>query len=206
MLKITTYVVGEIYTNCYLVEDIDTGKLLVVDPGGKSSKLVDQIKNRGGKLEYILLTHAHFDHVSFVHCLQEMFNPIVCCGEYEKELVGDNVKNCAMDLNIKVDDFSVSKYLKDGEVISFGNSLITYMHTPGHTVGSGIYIVDDVIFSGDTVFCGSVGRTDFPTSSMSDMMKSINKISNLDGEFKILPGHDRTTTLSYERKHNPFFR
>ena len=90
--------------------------------------------------------------------------------------------------------------------VMLGESEITFMHTPGHTAGSGCYIVDGCIFSGDTLFYGSVGRTDFPTSSMSDMMRSVARLGALDGEYNVYPGHEMFTTLSFERKYNPFMR
>lgn len=205
MINITRYVVGEVYTNCYLVEDVDTGKLLVIDPGAMSLELINKINEKGGKLDYILLTHGHFDHIGFVHELENLFHPEICVSIDEKDVITSDALNGSIDFGSKITPFNVTRYLENNDTIEFGNSKITFLSTPGHTKGSGIYIVDDIMFSGDTVFYQSVGRTDFPGSSSKDMMESIKFISELEGDYKILPGHERSTTLSYERAFNPFF-
>ena len=205
MIRIKNYVVGDIYTNCYLVEDVDTGRLLVVDPGGVSEELIEDINKKAGKLEYILLTHGHFDHILFVSELKKLFNPSILVSKEEEQFIYEEMESASLDIISKVEPFKVDKFLSDNENIEFGNSTITFLHTPGHTMGSGVYIVDDVMFSGDTLFCQSIGRTDFPNSSHTMMINSINKLKNLSSDYKVLPGHSNFTTLSFEREHNPYF-
>lgn len=206
MIKIDCYVVGMIETNCYLIEDGATGALAVVDPGDYSEELYGEIDRRGGKLSYVLLTHGHYDHIIGVAELCRRYHPEVCAAEAEMEILQKGLYNLSSVHNIRVNSFSVDRLLHDGDIIELGQSRIKFISTPGHTVGSGCYIVDDCIFSGDTIFCESIGRTDFPTSSIRDMMKSVAKIKNLEGDYAVYPGHDMFSTLEHERKYNPFMR
>lgn len=205
MIKINCYVVGEIETNCYLIEDEATSARAVIDPGDHSDKLIAEIDERGGTLDYILLTHGHYDHILGVAELCERYHSVVCACEKEMEVLQKGKYNRTSVHNIRLNAFSVDKLLSDGDTITLGESRITFMHTPGHTQGSGMYIVDDHIFSGDTIFLESVGRTDFDTSSPQDMMRSIQRIKQLEGDYHIYPGHFIFTTLSHEKKYNPFF-
>lgn len=205
MIKIQRFIVGEIYTNCYLVQDERTGKLLVVDPGAMSLELIDEINARGGELEYILLTHGHFDHITFTAQLKKMFSPKVCASKLEEKFIMDSFKDPSIAHNIKIDPFTVDQWLNDGDTLIFGDSLITFMSTPGHTEGSGMFIIDNTIFSGDTIFYESVGRTDFFNSDHNKMRESIKKIEQIKGDFRILTGHDIATTLNHEKEFNPFF-
>lgn len=204
MIKIHSYIVGPIATNCYLIEDAETGKLAVIDPGDRCPELVDEIDRRSGELSLILLTHGHFDHVMGVAALCDRYHPEVCvCGE-EMELLQNGLYNRSSVHHIRIHSFTVDRMLRDGDTIALGNSLIRFIHTPGHTRGSGCYVVDDCIFSGDTIFCESVGRTDFPTSSPADMKRSVRRIRDLEGNYAIYPGHDVFSTLEHERRYNPF--
>ena len=206
MIKIDYFVVGMIATNCYLIEDEATGELAVIDPGDRSDELMAEIDRRGGELRYILLTHGHYDHIIGVAELCGRYHPEVCAAEAELELLQKGLYNLSSVHNIRVNSFNVDRLLHDGDIIELGESRIRFILTPGHTVGSGCYIVDDCIFSGDTIFCESIGRTDFPTSSMRDMMRSVERIKNLDDDYAIYPGHEMFTTLEHERRYNPFMQ
>ena len=122
------------------------------------------------------------------------------------ELLQKGLYNLSSVHNIRINSFVVDRMLNDGDIIMLGETEIRFINTPGHTVGSGCYIADDCIFSGDTIFCESIGRTDFPTSSMRSMMKSVERIKNLEGNYAIYPGHEMFTTLEHERKYNPFMQ
>ena len=206
MIKIKCFVVGMIATNCYLIEDEATGALAVIDPGDHSDELIAELDSRGGKLDYILLTHGHYDHVIGVAELCDRYHPAVCAAEAEMELLQKGLYNLSSVHNIRINSFVVDRMLNDGDIIMLGETEIRFINTPGHTVGSGCYIADDCIFSGDTIFCESIGRTDFPTSSMRSMMKSVERIKNLEGDYAIYPGHEMFTTLEHERKYNPFMQ
>ena len=206
MIKIDYDVVGMIGTNCYLIEDEASAEMAVIDPGGRSDALMTQIDSRGGKLSFILLTHGHYDHILGVAELWDRWHPVICAAEKELMLIREPSYNLSAKHGLTIPPFTVDRPLHDGDTIMLGESRIRFMLTPGHTMGSGCYIVDDCIFSGDTLFCMSVGRTDFPTSSMSDMMDSAARLAALDGDYRVFPGHDMFTTLDRERRYNPYMR
>ena len=204
MIKIDYVTVGMIETNCYLREDEATGTRAVIDPGDHSDALIAELDRRGGALDYILLTHGHYDHILGAAELVERYHPTVCASEKELALIGEPSWNLSKNHGLTIKPFTVDRALKDGETIDFGESTITFLLTPGHTMGSGCYLVDDAIFSGDTLFCTGIGRTDFPTSSMQDMMQSIRRLRDLEGDYRVYPGHDMFSTLNQERKYNPY--
>ena len=206
MIKIYHFIVGIIETNCYLIEDEATGALAVIDPGDKCSELYKQIDELGGKLDYVLLTHGHYDHILDVAGLCDRYHPTVCACEDEMELLQNGLYNLTSVHNIRLNAFRVDRLLHDGDTITLGESTLIFIQTPGHTAGSGCYLVDDLMFSGDTIFCESIGRTDFETSDPRAMMRSVQRIKNLEGDYHIFPGHEMFTTLEHERKYNPFMR
>ncbi len=206
MITVKTLVLGDIYTNTYVVKDISSGELAVIDPATESSELIDTVNKLGGKLKYILLTHGHFDHIGGVKCLLENFTPEVCISESELELLNTPQLNGSAWHDMHIDSIDVDVKLCDGDKLYLGDTKITFIVTPGHTLGSGCFIVDDCIFSGDTLFCRSIGRTDFPTSSPAMMMQSLKKLAMIDGEYTVYPGHDILTTLETEKKYNPYLR
>lgn len=206
MITFKTFVLGDIYTNTYLLKDEATGALAVIDPACESKELVSAIDEWGGDLRYILLTHGHFDHIGGVSVLVNQFSPDICASADELELLNTRELNGTAWHNLSFDDIVVDKSLCDNDVIAIGDSKIRFITTPGHTGGSGCYIVDDLIFSGDTLFYHSIGRTDFPTSSVGDMMRSLKKLRALDGDYAVYPGHDIPTTLEDERRYNPYMR
>lgn len=206
MINVKTFVLGAIGTNTYLICDEKTKELAVVDPACESFELNAKIREWGGKLRYIMLTHGHFDHIGGVHSLLNEFSPQVVIGEDETKLLNTPTLNLSAFHGLNIEKIIVNKELYDGEVFKLGDTDIKYIATPGHTVGSGCYIIDDCIFSGDTLFCQSIGRTDFPTSSGRDMMLSLMRLNDLEGDYTVYPGHDVSTTLSNERNFNPYMR
>lgn len=206
MIDIRAFVLGDICTNTYLIKDRSTGALAVVDPACQSDELVRAIKEWGGDLRFILLTHGHFDHITGVSYLKGLFDCQVFASADEVELIKTANLNGSAWHNLHIDEFAVDKQLCDNEQFKLGDTVFRFISTPGHTKGSGCYIADDVIFSGDTLFCESIGRTDFPSSSPTAMMRSLKKLSALESDYTVLPGHDISTTLSHERKYNPYMR
>lgn len=203
MIEIKIFSVTPLETNCCYLVDKETGKSAVVDPGEKSEMLIKQINNDGGKLDYVLLTHGHYDHLGYAKQLADMFGAKIITGENDSEFLEKSQLNLSYYHRLNLPPFKADKLLKEGEEFKLGNTAIKYLSTPGHTIGSGVYIFDDTIISGDTLFCESYGRTDLPTGDNSMLVSSLKKLKDLTGDYKVIPGHGPSTTLEHERKYNP---
>ena len=207
-LKVEGYPVGYMATNCYLVTDTQTDECFIVDPGtydASLKKLLQDVKE--GKLRYILLTHGHFDHIMGVFNVQKNYGGKIVIHEKDADCFVDEEKSLISNFGSgaklpKKADILV----KDGDTLPFADGRIEVMHTPGHTEGSVCYLIGDKIFSGDTLFYGSVGRTDFKSGSFEDIIKSVKRIASLEGDRKVYPGHNMLTTLDNERKHNVYLK
>lgn len=206
MIDVKVYNVTFLATNCCYLVDKATGKSAVVDPGEKSDELIEQIEKDGGKLEYILLTHGHYDHIGFAKQLADRFNAKIVTGEKENKFLSTPTLNLSVNHNIDLPAFSADILLNDNDSFMLGETEILYIQTPGHTSGGGCFIFDDTLISGDTLFCESYGRTDLPTGSNSDMYNSILRLKNLSGDYRVIPGHGPLSTLEHERKYNPLMR
>lgn len=199
--------------NCYLIVDEETGIGAVIDPGAYDSRSnADEIIQKAGveKLEYILLTHGHFDHILGVKGMRDKYDAKVVIHEDDAICLTDVGKSLAQDNGLAHIQQSVHTdvLVDDGDEIKLGSSGLKVLHTPGHTPGSVCYVseTDNVIFSGDTLFCMTVGRTDFEGGSTEQLVESLKKLTALEGEYRVLPGHNRETSLDRERTHNRFIR
>lgn len=206
MIKIKIYHVTGLATNCCYLVDEATGKSAVVDPGEKSDRLNAQIEQDGGSLEYVILTHGHYDHICYAKQLAEKFGAKIITGKNNNQFLSNVELNETLVHGIPFEPFSADILLGDGDTFMLGETKIKYIYTPGHTIGCGVYIFDDVMLSGDTLFCESYGRTDLPTGDDHNMMASIKKLKELEGDYQVIPGHGPMTTLSHERKYNPLMR
>lgn len=206
MIKVDTFVVSSFSTNSYLITDTTSGDMAVVDPGGYSNELTMAITaSEKTNLKYILLTHGHFDHVGFVKELKEKTGAKVVIGKNEVELLNNPKTNLSIIEPLRgFEKFSVDLALKDNESIPFASSIITFIETPGHTVGSGCYIFGDYFFTGDTLMKGTIGRVDLPTGNYRVMLESISKIKNLNKNYRVCPGHGDLTSVDYEKNTNPY--
>ncbi len=190
--------------NTYAITS-DGKNALVIDPSG--THVEAELIKRGLHAEYVLLTHCHFDHVIGVSALQQAGAKVVCSAE-EKPLIGTNADLFELFGAPRI-PFFVNETMTDGEQRTFAGLRVRLLLTPGHTKGSACYLITDedgkpYLFSGDTLFFGSIGRTDFPTGSISDMRASLEKLASLDGDMPVYAGHNEETTLDHERKTNPF--
>lgn len=204
--EVLRYIVGPVCTNCYLLVNHKTGELLVVDPGDQAQLIEKQIEKTGAKPVAILLTHGHFDHAGAAEELADKYQISIYAHEAEKETLEDPRLNlCGMIGEHKV--YRADVFVKDEEVLNLTGFSIRVFFTPGHTIGGCCYYIADekILFSGDTLFQESVGRTDFPRGSASDLIRAIReKLMPLPDDVTVYTGHDESTLIGYERMHNPY--
>lgn len=204
--EVLRYIVGPVCTNCYLLVNHKTGELLVVDPGDQAQLIEKQIEKTGAKPVAIFLTHGHFDHAGAAEELADKYQISIYAYEAEKETLEDPGLNlCGMIGEHKV--YHADIFVKDEEVLNLAGFSIRVFFTPGHTIGGCCYYIADekILFSGDTLFQESVGRTDFPRGSASDLIRAIReKLMPLPDDVTVYTGHDESTLIGYERMHNPY--
>ncbi|MBD5585040.1 MAG: MBL fold metallo-hydrolase [Clostridia bacterium] len=188
-------------SNSYIIT-ADGKEAVVVDPS--EERIADILDKNGLVCKAVLLTHGHFDHVGGCGVL---FNrgAVICCGENENDLIFSK-EYLNIFGGVSVPRFEIGRTFRDNEEFDFCGIKFKALSTAGHTAGSMCYIADGVIFSGDTLFAGSIGRTDLPTGNYREIMNSLKKLSNLDGDYTVLCGHGEDTTLEQERHYNAFLR
>ena len=188
-------------SNSYILT-ADGKTAVAVDPS--DGEVLSVLGRENLTCEYVLLTHGHFDHVGMCGVLQNDGAQILC-GETEKDFIF-SPGNRGIFGGVYIPVFEISRTVKDGEKFTLCGINFTAVHTPGHTKGSMCYIADDCLFSGDTLFYCSVGRTDLPTGDMRELISSVKKLFALNGDYKIYTGHGENTTLDFERRRNPYVR
>lgn len=204
MLKIKCAVFGELGNNCYFITDEATGKSALVDCTDADEKMLKFIGD--ADLEYILLTHGHFDHIGGVKEIQEKFGAKVVISEEDAPMLSSGKLSIAAFCGAKQNNTTADILVKEGDILALGETKIKVMATPGHTKGGVCYIADDNIFTGDTLFFCSCGRTDFPGGSYKEIKESLKRLADMKGDYKLYPGHDRATSLAFERQNNPYMR
>jgi glyoxylase-like metal-dependent hydrolase (beta-lactamase superfamily II) len=192
--------VGMIGTNCYVLGDESTKSLAIIDPGDDAKDIAAMVKRSGMEVKLILLTHGHFDHVTAVPDLVKLY-PDVPVYIHPKDLAQAQEPNQFSNGIGKID---AMRFYEDGDTVQLGNLTIQVLSTPGHTPGSVTLLCGDAMFSGDTLFAGSCGRTDFPGGSYKQMMESLRRLANLKGNYKVYPGHEGFSDLDRERRYNSF--
>ena len=201
--RLKKFVLGELKTNCYLIID-ENDDCVIVDPGHFGPELTGWIETNRVNPKFILLTHGHFDHVLGLKAFLDLPAYI---HEYDKEMLGSSKKNAAdvVNQNVIYNEENLVTF-SDGFKISFGNDCFRAIHTPGHTKGSTTYLLSNrILFTGDAIFSGTVGRYDLFGGSEAQTRQTVEKIANLEGNYLIYPGHGRPTNLDNERKTNKYF-
>ena len=205
-MKIVNIPTGMLQANTYLVCD-ETSRLgFIVDLGGYSKELKNIIEKNDIQIQYIVLTHGHGDHIGGVQeHLKDFPDAKVVCSRAEEKMLLDPELNEAHHFGPEKVSFNPDILVDDGDTLTVGNMTMKFIMTPGHTEGGMCILVDDVRFSGDTLFCRSIGRTDLAGGDFKTLMESIkNKLFLLPDETQVLPGHMGTTTIGFEKEHNPF--
>ncbi len=206
-----SFVVGMLQTNCYLLGDSQTRVAVVIDPGGDSERIASRIQQLGLNLVAILNTHGHFDHIMDAWALKQRLGGEIYLHPKDEVIFQQSMAGMGSLFAPKprTTDKKVDRNLKEGDSLEFGSLCFGVLETPGHTPGHVSFHLPDagVIFVGDTLFAGSIGRTDFPGGSYSQLIRSVReKIFPLDGKTAVFPGHGPKTTVEREQRSNPFFQ
>jgi glyoxylase-like metal-dependent hydrolase (beta-lactamase superfamily II) len=198
-VKIKTFVVGILSANCYLVHCRETKDAIIIDPGfdspSEAERIFSNINEEKLNVKFIVNTHGHSDHVGGNAILKKKFNVPVCIHANDAEII-----NSGGGLSIG------NILLKEGDVLRFGDAILRVIHTPGHTPGSICLLGGEVVFTGDTLFAGGIGRTDFAGGSDRDMEESLKKLVRLPANLVVFPGHGPASTIGEEKVGNPFLR
>ena len=207
-MTIRTLTVGPVACNCAIVACEETGKAAIIDPGGNAENILALVKDMGVKVELLLHTHAHFDHILATGEVAEATGASILLHQDDRALY-ENLPAQGLIFGFRASrPPSPTQWLVGGESIAIGRLSAQVLHTPGHTPGSvGYYLgaSEAVLFAGDTLFAESVGRTDRPGGSFTELAASIRtKLYVLPGETRVIPGHGPETTIAHEREHNPF--
>ncbi len=205
---IRLFTVGKLFTNCYIVACQETRDAIIIDPGfdndPEGEKIFKFIEDNALKLKYIVNTHGHSDHVCGNGIVKKRFQVPILVHENDAFMLGAFSKVIAKFFGFNSSSPSADILIKDGDHVKFGKKALKVMHTPGHSPGSISLAGENEVFTGDTLFAGSIGRTDLPKSSELDMKKSLKKLASLPDEFKVYPGHGPITTIREEKRSNPF--
>lgn len=196
MLKIHTLPVGMLQTNCYIAHQENSNACLVIDPGDNVRKIHDLLKQEHLTPAAILLTHAHFDHDGAAKELSSDFNCPVYMHKHELVLPS----------HFPTGRRFYTHPCAEGDVLDLAGITIHVLHTPGHTPGSVCYLMEEHLFSGDTLFAGGCGRTDFPCGSWTELMHSLQRLAALENDLAVYPGHGESTFLAAEKRYNPYLR
>ena len=210
-MKLLKTCVGDVGTNCYLIFDEASREGAIIDPGDNAPQLMKMIRDNQVDLKYILLTHAHFDHILAVAEIKRQTGALVVVHAEEKYLYqadagldafgayGRQIKN---RYNFPGADIEA----QEGTEVTFGGMTAHYYHTPGHTLGSCTIQIGENLFTGDTLFCQECGRCDLAGGDFSAMLRSLKRLHDMEGNYNVYPGHMMVSTLDFERKCNPYMK
>lgn len=198
-MLIKSLMLGLTGTNCYIVTDENTLECAVIDPGSESGTILEYLRENKLRCKYIFLTHGHFDHTGAVDEVHANTGAPVCMSEKD-------VRQNFAQMGFKFEPPKGSSFFKEGDTFDVGALRFEVLETPGHSEGSVCLRCGEALFTGDTLFRDSIGRTDFPGCSGADMMRSLQRLYKLEGDYEVYPGHMEATTLGRERQNNYFMQ
>ena len=198
-MLIKTLPVGQLETNCYVVSNEETLGCVVIDPGDESNRILDYLEDNHLKCEAIFLTHGHYDHTGAVEAvMEETGAPVYICPRDDAHTTGDRHYSYMLPEG--------GRYYDDGDVLRFAGLSFQILAVPGHTAGGVAIVCEDALFTGDTLFRGSCGRTDLPGGDMEEEFRSLNRLCDLPGDYEVYPGHMDSSSLERERNFNYYCR
>ena len=200
-------VVGDLQMNCYIFGCAATRQAVIIDPGGDAEQIISAVAEVGATIKMILLTHGHYDHIAGLREVKQHFNCPVLIHVADEEALTNPMVNLSALTGANITCEPAEQILDDGDQVAVGNLRLEVIHTPGHTPGGVCFRYGKVVFGGDVLFQGSIGRTDLPGGSFEDLERSIiSRLYVLPDDTTIYPGHGEPTTIGFEKKHNPFVR
>lgn len=204
-MKMLQVVVGPLNTNCYIVYGGDK-KAAVIDPGFSPEVILRVLEENGLTLEKILLTHAHFDHITAVEELRKRGAELYLHKDDEEMLYNSDLNYMRGFAGKELHFQKAEHLLEDGDIIEIGGETLTVLHTPGHTKGSVCYLSENMMFSGDTLFRDGIGRTDLYGGSFGTLSSSLERLKGLEKDYTVYPGHGERTALQYEKNNNIYMK
>ena len=202
---IQSLTVGPIQANCFILGCEQTQEAVVIDPGDEAKRILSGLQKKALTLKYIINTHGHFDHVGANKALKDMTGAPILIHREDAPMLA-NLSASAGMWGMRAEDSPPDQFIKDGDRIVFGQITLEVIHTPGHSPGGISLYTPKVVFVGDTLFAGSIGRTDFPGGDYDLLISGVrNRLFVLGDDVQVFPGHGPATTIGYEKKYNPFF-
>jgi glyoxylase-like metal-dependent hydrolase (beta-lactamase superfamily II) len=203
MASLHTLVVGPLQTNCYLFGDETTRECAIIDPGGDEETIVAAVEKHKLRPVMIPLTHAHFDHTGAVAALKRRFGARVGVSQAEARCLEDARSSGAAWFGFPFEPTASDFFISDGDDLRVGNVALKALATPGHSAGSLSFVGNGLVFVGDVLFCGGIGRYDLPGADLETLTRSLERLLTLDDATRVYPGHGPATTIGRERRSNP---